>query len=131
MQSLWVSMPILRNIVVSAARNPQVLERLCAVGGLTTLDLENSNIKLSLEQNCALMEGALQVSGDPHLGLHIGERTTVSVLGITPYGKQPGSVNRVAVLTAIHDFFHGHFPIRHPGRRGAGHLHLRTRIRVE
>lgn len=85
MHTLWVSMPILRNIVLGAARNREVLERICAHGGITVADLDNPGIKLSLKQNCALMDAALQLSGDPNLGLHIGERTTVSVLGITGY----------------------------------------------
>ncbi|HZF65342.1 MAG TPA: AraC family transcriptional regulator [Chitinophagaceae bacterium] len=82
MHTLWVSMPILRNIVLGAARNPDTLERICSQGGITTADLDNPDLRLSLEQNCALMDAALQLSGDPHLGLHIGERTTAGVLGI-------------------------------------------------
>ncbi len=83
MQTLWVSMPILRNIIVAAARTTEELKTICGQGNISISDLDQSNMKLSLEQNCALMEAALQISGDPNLGLHTGERTTVNILGIT------------------------------------------------
>ncbi|RDC62647.1 AraC family transcriptional regulator [Adhaeribacter pallidiroseus] len=85
MQTLWVSMPILRNIVLGATCQPEARQQICSRGGITPADLDNPEMKLSLEQNCALMDAALQLSGDPNLGLHIGERTTVSILGITGY----------------------------------------------
>jgi AraC-like DNA-binding protein len=85
MQSFWVSMPILRNIVLGAVHTRKEQEQICAMGGITLADLDNTDIKVPLDQNCALMEAALQLSGDPNLGLHIGERTTVNVLGITGY----------------------------------------------
>ncbi len=78
-------MPILRNIIVGAARTADEMKQICARGNLTVSDLENSDLKLSLQQNCALMDAALQLSGDRDLGLHIGERTTSSVLGVTGY----------------------------------------------
>lgn len=85
MQTLWVSMPILRNIVLGATYQREARQQICSQGGITLTDLDNPDLKLSLEQNCALMEAALQLSGDPNLRLHIGERTTVSILGITGY----------------------------------------------
>lgn len=82
MPSFWVSMPILRNIILTAARTTDDLKKICAQGNISISDLEESSLKLSLEQNCALMDASLQISGDPYLGLHTGERTTVNVLGI-------------------------------------------------
>lgn len=75
-------MPILRNIILTAARTTDDLKKICAQGNISISDLEESSLKLSLEQNCALMDASLQISGDPYLGLHTGERTTVNVLGI-------------------------------------------------
>lgn len=85
MQSLWVSMPILRNIVLGAAGSQEDLQYICAQAGIPTAALDDPELKLSLQQNCALMEAALRVSDDPHLGLHVGERTTVNVLGVAGY----------------------------------------------
>jgi AraC-like DNA-binding protein len=85
MQTLWVSMSILRNIVLGAVKNKAELRSVCEQGRITVADLDDPDIKLSLQQNCALMEASLHISRDPHLGLHIGERTTVNVLGIAGY----------------------------------------------
>lgn len=80
---LWVGMPIIRNIVVAATHDPEELEAICRAGDITLADLEDAGRKLSLEQNCAIMDAALRISGDPCLGLHVGERTTPTVLGLT------------------------------------------------
>jgi AraC-like DNA-binding protein len=98
MQALWVSMPILRNIVLGAARNQAEIGQICAQGGITAADLDKSDLKLSLEQNCALMDAALQLSGDRNLGLHIGERTTLNILGVTGYLMETSK----DLLTALH-----------------------------
>lgn len=98
MQTLWVSMPILRNIVLGAARTTKELQQICAQGNITISDLDNTDMKLSLEQNCALMDAAIQISGDHNLGIHIGERTTISVLGITGYLMESSK----DLLTALH-----------------------------
>jgi len=86
--SLWVSMPIIRNIVVGAARHSGDVGIICKAGGITTEQLEDANYKLSLEQNCAIMDAALTISGDPCMGLHIGEKTTPAILGITGHLMQ-------------------------------------------
>src|SRR5690349_3756336 len=86
--SLWVSMPIIRNIVVGAARHAGDVQTICNAGGITPEQLEDANYKLSLEQNCAIMDAALTISGDPCMGLHIGEKTTPTVLGITGHLMQ-------------------------------------------
>ncbi|SDD93747.1 AraC family transcriptional regulator [Niabella drilacis] len=98
MQTLWVSMSILRNIILGAARTTEALKKICAQGNISVSDLDNHDMKLSLEQNCALMDAALQISGDPDLGLHIGERTTVNVLGITGHLMESSK----DLLTALH-----------------------------
>ncbi len=91
-------MPILRNIIVGAARTVDEMKQICARGNLTVSDLDNSGMKLSLQQNCALMDAALQLSCDRDLGLHIGERTTSSVLGVTGYLMESSK----DFLTALH-----------------------------
>ena len=82
-QKLWVAMPIIRNIVMYTAKNQNELSAICRMGAITADDLENSELKLSLDQNCAVMDAAFTVSDDPYMGLHIGEHTTPVVLGIT------------------------------------------------
>lgn len=86
--SLWVSMPIIRNIVMGAARHDADVQTICKAGGITPEQLEDADYKLSLEQNCAIMDAALTISADPCMGLHIGEKTTPTVLGITGHLMQ-------------------------------------------
>lgn len=83
--TFWVYMPIIRNIVMSAAKNPDDLREICSAGGFTVDDLENPEIKITLEQDTAVIEAAIKISGDPFLGLHTGEKTTQVVLGVTGY----------------------------------------------
>ena len=68
---------------MSAATRPGDLQLICGQGNITVEDLDNSEKKVSLETNCALMEAAATVSGDEHLGLHMGEKITPAILGIT------------------------------------------------
>ena len=80
--ALWVSMPIIRNIVLGAVRYGAPLEALCRESGLRPDMLEQADLSLGLEQNIAVMEAALRLTGDPLLGLHIGEITSPVVLGM-------------------------------------------------
>ncbi len=95
--TLWVSMPIIQNIVVGTGCSKLEIDMICQSGGITTEQLEDANHKLSLEQNCAIMETALTISGNKTLGLHVGEKTTAVVLGITGHLMQSSK----DVLTAL------------------------------
>ncbi len=80
--TLWVSTPIIRNIVLVAVARGADLDRLCREGGITPDMLEKADLLFSLEQNCKIMEAAMQLTGDPFLGLHIGETISPVVLGM-------------------------------------------------
>ena len=95
--AFWVSMPIIRNIVMGAAKNSGELQTICNAGNITASELEDAGYKLTLEQNCSIMEAALAISGDAFLGLHIGEKTTPVVLGITGHLMQSSK----DILTAL------------------------------
>lgn len=97
-EALWVSMPILRNIAMAAAGNAQDLEAICTAADLQVADLDRSDLRIDLARNCALMDAALHVSNDPHLGLHVGERTSATVLGITGHLMESSP----DLLTALH-----------------------------
>ncbi|CAN5156854.1 hypothetical protein BH20BAC1_BH20BAC1_05270 [soil metagenome] len=77
--------------------NPREIDIICQAGGITRQQLEDAEYKLSLEQNCAIMEMALTVSGDKTLGLHVGEKTSPVILGITGHLMQSSK----DVLTAL------------------------------
>ncbi|MCB9314699.1 MAG: AraC family transcriptional regulator [Lewinellaceae bacterium] len=97
MPGLWVSMPIIRNIVAGTGCNSREVEMICRAGGISPEQLEDADFKVSLEQNCAIMEAALTISGNKNLGLHTGEKTTAVVLGITGHLMQSSR----DVLTAL------------------------------
>ena len=70
---------------MSAAGNQEEMEEICRSGGITADDLENPDMKISLEQDARIIESGLMISGDPFLGLHTGEKTTQVVLGLTGF----------------------------------------------
>lgn len=94
---LWVSMPIIRNIVIGTGCSDKEIITICKAGGITPEQLEDAGHRLSLEQNCAIMEAALTISGNKTLGLHIGKKTTAVVLGITGHLMESSK----DVLTAL------------------------------
>ncbi|POY37970.1 hypothetical protein C3K47_05450 [Solitalea longa] len=93
----WVSMPIIRNIVLGTEASTAQIESICWAGGITPQELEDAGYRLSLEQNCAIMEAALTISGKRNMGLEIGKKTTSVVLGITGHLMQTSK----DVLTAL------------------------------
>ncbi|MCB9185009.1 MAG: AraC family transcriptional regulator [Flavobacteriales bacterium] len=101
--SLWVSMQILRGIVLAAAHSPAERAAICATAGLTADDLDRVDMRLTLEQNCALMEAALRISGDAQLGLHVGERTSATVLGMTGHLME-SSADLIGALQGLSAF---------------------------
>ena len=94
---LWVKMPIIRNIVIGTGCSEKEINTICRAGGITPDQLEDAGYLLSLEQNCAIMEAALTISGNKTLGLHIGKKTTAVVLGTTGYLMESSK----DVLTAL------------------------------
>ena len=95
--ALWVSMPIIQNIVMGTGCNCAEIDLICQSGDITREQLEDYDLKLSLQQNCAIMEAALAISADQTLGLHVGEKTSPVVLGITGHLMQSSK----DVLTAL------------------------------
>lgn len=96
-------MPIIRSIVLFAGNGPQGVATICASGGIAVADLDDAERRLSLEQNCAIMDAALHISGDPHMGLHVGERTTATVLGLTGHIMQ-SSKDALSALQNVQAF---------------------------
>ena len=102
--SLWVSMPVIRNIVIIASANrDEILNSICRQGGLTAADLEKPDLKISLDQNCAIMNAALSLSEDRFLGLHVGEKTAPSVLGLVGHLLE-SSKDALSALQHVQDF---------------------------
>lgn len=112
--ALWVSMPIIRNIVYVAAERGADLQQLCRESDITPESLETADILMGLEQNCRIMETALRLTGDPFLGLHIGQTTSPVVLGMVGYLMESSPDLKTALanleqfvrtVTKLYDFY--------------------------
>lgn len=112
--SLWVTMPIIRNIVYGAAERGADVQQLCREGGITPEMLEKDDVLAGLEVNCNIMEAALRLTKDPFLGLRIGQATSPVVLGMVGLlmesspNLQTALVNLeqyVRTVTKLYDFY--------------------------
>lgn len=101
--SLWVAMPIPRNIILFAGDTPEGIATICRAAGISPEELDDPEHLLTLDQNCAMMDAAMNVSGDPHLGLHVGERTTATVLGLTGHIMQ-SSKDLLHAIRSVQEF---------------------------
>ena len=101
--TLWVSMPIVRNTVLAAASNAREVAEICADIGIAVDDLVVADMRLNLDQCCANIESSIRVSGDPFLGLHLGERTSVSALGLAGLMME-SSKHAVDILYCAQEF---------------------------
>ncbi len=86
--AFWVSMPIIRNFVFAVSKNKEQMEKICRFASIPLNDLENAEAKISLAQNCAVMDAGLELTKDEFLGLHIGEITSPTVLGVVGHLMQ-------------------------------------------
>lgn len=80
--ALWVTMPIIRNIVYVAAARGADLQQLCRECNIAPEMLEKEDVLAGLDLNCKIMESAMRLTGDPFLGLHIGQTTSPAILGM-------------------------------------------------
>jgi AraC-like DNA-binding protein len=81
-------MPIIRDIIFGAARRGAILEELCKKLQLQPDDLNQTEAKLSLQQGHQVWEEALKLTKDEFLGLHIGEATNPSIVGLVGHLMQ-------------------------------------------
>lgn len=81
-------MPIIRDIFFGAARRGASLKELSRLTGITEEQLRNTEIKVPFEQAQDVWRHAVKLTGDALLGLHIGEDTTTSIVGLTGHLMQ-------------------------------------------
>src|SRR5690349_7388628 len=79
---MFAHMPIIRDIVYGAANRGASLSVLCEVLQITVEDLSDSEIKLDFDRACKTWEHSVHLTKDNLLGLHIGESSTTSILGM-------------------------------------------------
>lgn len=81
----WAAMPLVRNIVLVAVRRGANLNEVCEAVGVAPETLDDPNAKADLDQCIKAWEQALHYSGDPFLGLHLGEMTSPGLVGMVGY----------------------------------------------
>lgn len=109
----WVIMPVMRNLILLGARNEQEVATICASAKIQPGDLNDIEMKMSLEGNIAVMETLLQLTGDKDMGLHLGEKATPPIIGQAGHLQQSASdvlsafkktVYFTRTFTALYDF---------------------------
>lgn len=79
---MFAHMPIIRDILYGAASHGAELKELCAALNITPDELTDSDKSVSFEQAYQAWELAVKHTRDPLLGLHLGETSTPSILGL-------------------------------------------------
>lgn len=79
---MFAHMPIIQGIIYGSALRGASLSDLCAAIGISPNDLGNSEFSVPFEQACRTWEICAQQTKDNLLGLHLGETSTMSVLGL-------------------------------------------------
>ncbi len=81
----WSSMAFVRNVLMAAVRKGANLQALCTAMDITPEVLEQTDARANLEQCTKVWEVAIQHTGDPFLGLHLGEASSPALAGMVGY----------------------------------------------
>lgn len=90
-KGFWAAMPLVRNIALVAMRRGASMEEVCKAIGVTQATLENPEAIANLDQSIKAWELALRFTGDPFLGLHLGETTSPGLVGMVGYFMESSS----------------------------------------
>ncbi|HEY5824534.1 MAG TPA: AraC family transcriptional regulator [Cyclobacteriaceae bacterium] len=81
-------MPIIRDVIYGAVARGADLNELCAKLNLSAYDLNDSDKRVDLKEAYLSWEYALKMTRDSLLGLHIGESTNPSIMGLVGHLMQ-------------------------------------------
>lgn len=81
-------MPIIRDIVYGAAARGASLQELCRSLDIDVADLNDSEKRIDFKKAYKAWELAVKLTGDSLLGLHLGESTNPSILGLVGHLMQ-------------------------------------------
>lgn len=79
---MFAHMAFVRDILLGAEKRKGNLKSMCEALKIDPLDLYHSDIHVSFEQAYRAWEVAIIQTGDRYLGLHLGEQTNPSILGL-------------------------------------------------
>lgn len=109
----WVIMPVMRNLILLGAKSDADIASICRAGNISPQDLDNHEMKVSLESNIAIMEALLHTTGDKNMGLHLGEQATPPIIGQAGHLQYSASdvlsafkkiIQFTRTFTALYDF---------------------------
>lgn len=79
---MFAHMPIIQGILYGSVQRGANLSDLCDRIGISIHDLGDSEFKVPFEQACLTWECCVKQTNDNLLGLHLGETSTMSLLGL-------------------------------------------------
>ena len=85
---MFAHMAFVRDILLGAEKRKSNLKSMCDSLGINPSHLYHSDIHVSFEQAYRAWEVAIQQTGDQRLGLHIGEQTNPSIMGLVGHLMQ-------------------------------------------
>lgn len=78
-------MPIIRDLVMAVTERGHRQVEFCQRIGLSTEELQQEDAWVDLDTGHKVWEEAIATTQDPYLGLHIGQKSNVSVAGMVAY----------------------------------------------
>lgn len=81
----WVAMPVMRNLIMLAAKSEHEIQIICRAANILPADLDKVDMRISLAGNIAIMEAMYQLTNDENMGLYLGERSTPPIIGQAGY----------------------------------------------
>lgn len=93
---MFAHMPIIRDIIYGAVRHGASLEQLCSKLNISLQDLNDSSKYVDFEKAYKVWEHSVRMTNDPLLGLHVGEKTNPSILGLVGHLLQSSSTLKQA-----------------------------------
>ncbi len=100
--AFWASMSVIRNLILLGSRNEKEIGTVCKAGNIDSQDLNNLDIKVSLESKIAVIQKLLELSGDKDLGLHLGEKAAPPMLGHAGHLQQSSKDVLIAFTKTFH-----------------------------
>lgn len=119
-------MSIIRDIVYASVSHGANFSEFCADLGIAPEDLNNSEKLVDFEPAARVWDIALEQTGDPLLGLHIGEEISPGILGMTGYLMQNCRSLHEAMLAfcKFNKVFSSIFEYRFHDDKNLTHIHF-------
>jgi AraC-like DNA-binding protein len=102
---MFAHMAFVRDILIGAEKRGANLKAMCDTLDINPPDLYHSDLRVTFEQAYRAWEVAISETGDHQLGLHLGEQTNASILGLVGLLMQ-SSPNLEEAFKSVCNFSH-------------------------